>query len=131
MNFTHNNAVGEKTMDLLNKIGQKANRTYNKTMKFTGNITRQARLKWSMADLKSTIDEIYLSIGEQVYRKFILDGEASEELKSECEEIGILAEEVEYLRMEILKLKSKKQCENCHTEINVEFKFCPICGTNA
>ena len=109
-------------MDILEKAG--------KTIKMTGDLAKQAKLKMSMGDKKSRIDEIYLSIGEKVYRKFLLEGDVSDELKSECETIDKIAEEIEYLRMEILKLKNKKQCVECHIETNYDYQFCPRCGAN-
>ena len=111
-------------MDILDKIGDAS----KKTVKLTGDLAKQTKLKFKMGDKKSDIDEIYLSIGEKVYRKYILDGEVSEEFISECETIDKLAEEVENLRMHILKLKDKIQCQNCYTEISIDFHYCPKCG---
>lgn len=101
-----------------------------KTVKYTGDFTKQIRLKLKMEDKKEQIEEIYLFIGEKVYREYVLGEEVPEEFVNECEELDKLAEEVEHCRLEILKLKDKKQCKDCHREINYSYKFCPMCGTN-
>ena len=103
---------------------------FDKTVKYTGNYTKQVRLKLRMAEKKNRIEDIYTNIGEKIYREYVLGEEVTKDLVSECESIDKLSEEVEYCRMEILKLKDKIQCRECHREIHSEYKFCPVCGAN-
>ena len=115
---------------MFEKIGEKATTVGRKTVKYTGNVAKQVKLKLKMEDKKSQIEDIYVIIGEKVYREYVLGEEIPEELVSECETLDKLAEEVEYCRMEILRLRAKKQCKECHREINFSYKFCPMCGTS-
>ena len=115
---------------MFEKISEKATDVGMKTVRYTGNFTRQIKLKLQMEDKKGQIEDMYLRIGEKVYREYVLGEEVPEELVSACEELDKLAEEVEFCRMEILKLKDKKQCSECHREINASYKFCPVCGVN-
>lgn len=115
---------------MFEKIGEKATNVGKNTVKYTGNFAKQIRIKLRMEDKKSKIEDMYLSIGEKIYREYVLGEEIPEELVSECETLDKLAEEVEYYRMEILKLRDKKQCKECHREISADYKFCPACGVN-
>ena len=40
----------------------------------------------------------------------------------------MLSAEIETCLKSILELKEKKQCENCHAEIELNASFCPKCG---
>ena len=50
------------------------------------------------------------------------------DLEEECTKIDVLSAEIETCLKSILELKEKKQCENCHAEIELNASFCPKCG---
>ena len=51
------------------------------------------------------------------------------EIKEKCEKIDDLNDEIDDLVKQCLDLNDKKQCDNCHEEIEKNVKYCPNCGT--
>ena len=115
----------------MNKIGEKAIQTYYHAAEKTGKIAREIKLKANMAENKSKVKELYEEIGKEIYQQYVLKEDLEMKkpmIEQNCSMIAILADEIEEYRMELLKLKDLKQCENCHYEIDVDFHYCPNCG---
>ena len=77
------------------------------------------------------LNEVYKKIGELVYQSHIREYENNDilnKVEDLCKEIDAYSKEIEFNRMELLKLKDLKQCPNCNFEIGLDFKFCPNCG---
>lgn len=83
-----------------------------------------------MNENKSDINDIYKEIGKKVYEKHIREEniDIKTELEEECTKIDVLSAEIETCLKSILELKERKQCEECYTEIELDFQFCPKCG---
>lgn len=117
-------------MDFFNKIGDIANKTYKKTSQKTGEIAKEAKLKMKMNDNKSKINNLYEEIGKIVYQKYLNNEEVkiNEDLNTYLKQIDELSKEIETYQGDILKIKNKRICENCYSEINLDAKYCPHCG---
>lgn len=117
-------------MDFFNKLGNMASETYKKTSKKTGELAKEAKIRMKMNEDKGKIKDLYQEIGKIVYQKYLKNDELSiqEDLNSYCTQIDELSSSVEKALDEILILKGKKICENCHSEIDIKVKFCPSCG---
>lgn len=117
-------------MDFFNKIGDIANKTYKKTSQKTGEIAKEAKLKMKMNDNKSKINNLYEEIGKIVYQKYLNNEEVkiNEDLNTYLKQIDELSKEIETYQEDILKIKNKRICENCYSEINLDAKYCPHCG---
>lgn len=117
-------------MDFLNKIGNIASETYKKTSKKTGDLAKEAKIRMKMNEDKGKIKDLYEEIGKIVYQKHLDKVKLSvkDDLNSYCLQIDELSEGIEKALDEILSLKGKRICENCHTEIDAKVKFCPSCG---
>ena len=117
-------------MDFFNKIGDIANKTYKKTSQKTGEIAKEAKLKMKMNDNKSKINNLYEEIGKIVYQKYLNNEEVkiNEDLNTYLNQIDELSKEIETYQEDILKIKNKRICENCYSEINLDSKYCPHCG---
>lgn len=115
---------------VMNKISKKAMDTYQIAAKATSKVAKEFKLKAQMAENKRKIQELYEDIGKTLYEKYVLKEEINIErdLLNNCSMIDILADEVEDIRMELLRLKNLKQCSNCHYEIYYDFHYCPNCG---
>lgn len=115
---------------VMSKIGKTAMKTYRCAAEGAGRIAREIKLRAQMSENKSQIQEIYETIGKQVYEKYLLQEalDIQTDFKDDCAMIDVLANEVEDIRMEILNLKDLKQCPNCHYEIELEYHYCPNCG---
>lgn len=116
-------------MEILEKIGDAASKTYKYTAEKTTKIAKETKLKMKISDHKKEIETIYREIGETVYEKFIVDEEIDkQELMQKCEEIDLLAEKIVNCKNEILKLRERRQCKNCYEEIEITANYCPNCG---
>ena len=123
-------------MEFLDKIGKQASKTYKYTAEKTSKLAKEAKIKMSMNDKKSKVEELYEEIGKQVYRNHVsnenykVDTDIMAEVKDYCIQIDELCKQIEEDRKEILMLKDKKQCPNCFFEIDKEYHYCPNCGFN-
>ena len=117
-------------MEIFDKIGEVASQTYKYTAEKADKIARETKLRMKMNENKAKIEHIYNEIGEAVYRRHIaVDKENfDEEIKNACEEIDRISKEVEQQYNEILSIKDRKQCPNCHEKIEREAKYCSNCG---
>ncbi len=116
-------------MEILEKIGDAASKTYKYTAEKTSKIAKETKLKIKINDYKREIENIYREIGENVYENFVEDKELEEEaLKEKCKEIDGLSEKIVECKNEILNLKEKRQCKNCYDEIELDANYCPNCG---
>lgn len=116
-------------MELFEKIGDAASKTYKFTAEKTTKIAKETKMKMNISEYKRQIENIYREIGETVYEKFVTEQEINnDELKEKCEEIGILTDKIVECKNEILKLKEKRQCKNCYEEIEITANYCPNCG---
>ena len=116
-------------MEILEKIGDAASKTYKFTAEKTSKIAKETKIKMQINEYKGDIKDIYIEIGEYVYEKFV-KGEKTdlEELNQRCEEIQILSDKIVNCKNEILKLNEKRQCKNCYAEIEISANYCPNCG---
>lgn len=116
-------------MEIFEKIGDAATKTYKFTAEKTSKIAKETKFKMKISEYKSEIEDIYREIGESVYEKFVVDEDISKkELEQKCEEIDLLTEKIVKCKDEILTLKEKRQCKNCYEEIEIGANYCPNCG---
>ena len=118
-------------MGFFDNLGKKASAAYDATAEKTGKLAKEAKLRMKINENKSNINELYKEIGKKVYEKHVREEniDIKTELEEECTKIDVLSAELETCLNSILELKDKKQCENCHAEIDLNCDFCPKCGT--
>ena len=117
-------------MGFFDNLGKKARAAYDATAEKTSKIAKEAKLRMKMNENKSEINNIYKEIGKKVYEKHVANEniDIKTELEEECTKIDVISAEIETCLKSILELKEKKQCEQCHTEIDLDATFCPKCG---
>ena len=117
-------------MGFFDNLGKKASAAYDATAEKTSKIAKEAKLRMKMNENKSEINNIYKEIGKKVYENHVANEniDIKTELEEECTKIDVLSAEIETCLKSILELKEKKQCEQCHTEIDLDATFCPKCG---
>lgn len=117
-------------MGFFDNLGKKASKAYDVTAEKTSKIAKEAKLRMKINENKSDVNDIYKEIGKKVYEKHIREEniDIKTELEEECTKIDVLSAEIETCLKTILELKEKKQCENCHAEIDLDNTFCPKCG---
>ena len=117
-------------MGFFDNLGKKASKAYDATAEKTSKIAKEAKLRMKINENKSDIKDIYKEIGKKVYEKHVREEniDIKTELEEECTKIDVLSAEIETCLKSILELKEKKQCENCHAEIELDNTYCPKCG---
>ena len=117
-------------MGFFDNLSKKASAAYDATAEKTGKLAKEAKLRMKINENKSDINDLYKEIGRKVYEKHVREEniEIKTELEEECTKIDVLSAEIETCLKSILELKDKKQCEQCHAEIDFENAFCPKCG---
>lgn len=117
-------------MGFFDNLGKKASKAYDATAEKTSKIAKEAKLRMKINENKSDIKDIYKEIGKKVYEKHVREKniDIKTELEEECTKIDVLSAEIETCLKSILELKEKKQCENCHAEIELDNTYCPKCG---
>lgn len=117
-------------MGFFDNLGKKASKAYDATAEKTSKIAKEAKLRMKINENKSEIKDIYKEIGKKVYEKHVREEniDIKTELEEECTKTDVLSAEIETCLKSILELKEKKQCENCHAEIELDNTYCPKCG---
>lgn len=116
-------------MEIFEKIGDAASKTYQYTAAKTTKLAKETKLKMKINDYKKEIENLYLEIGKMVYEKSVMDETLTkEELKEKCDTIDDLTGKIVECKNEILCLKERKQCRNCYEEIEKDANYCPNCG---
>lgn len=117
-------------MGFFNDLGKKASCVYDATTEKTGKLAKEAKLRMKINENKSDINDLYKEIGKKIYEKHVREEniDIKTELEEECTKIDVLSAEIETCLKSILELKDKRQCENCHAEIEMSCEFCPKCG---
>ena len=117
-------------MGFFDNLGKKASAAYDATAEKTSKLAKEAKLRMKINENKSEIADIYKEIGKKVYEKHVREEniDIKSELEEECTKLDVLSAEIETCLKSILELKEKKQCEQGHTEIDLDATFCPKCG---
>ena len=117
-------------MGFFDNLGKKASAAYDATAEKTSKIAKEAKFRMKINEDKSEINNIYKEIGKKVYEKHVREEniDIKTELEEECTKLDVLSADIETCLKSILELKEKKQCEECHTEIDLDAIFCPKCG---
>ena len=117
-------------MGFFENLSKKASAAYDATAEKTGKLAKEAKLRMKINENKSDINDLYKENGRKVYEKHVREEniEIKTELEEECTKIDVLSAEIETCLKSILELKDKKQCEQCHAEIDLDNGFCPKCG---
>lgn len=117
-------------MGFFDNLSKKASSVYDATAEKTGKLAKEAKFRMKINENKSDINDLYKAIGRKIYEKHVREEniDIKTELEEECTKIDVLSAEIETCLKSILELKDKKQCEQCHAEIDLNNDFCPKCG---
>lgn len=117
-------------MEFFDKLGRKASEAYKYTADKTGKLAKETKLKLKMGELKGEVNDLYQEIGKKVYEKHVREEniEIKGELEELCTKIDVVSDEIENLLKQCIELRDKKQCPECHTEIQKDDKYCRECG---
>lgn len=85
-------------------------------------------LSLSIASCDKAINEIYMEIGEKVYKMYKSGEDSNKKVVKYFEEVKVLEEERKKLKKKILKIKNRKECKICGVLIDKKAQFCDKCG---
>ncbi|SKA88896.1 zinc-ribbon domain-containing protein [Clostridium sp. USBA 49] len=114
--------------DNLSKIGKYIEDGASNAALKSSNFVEISKLNIAISSKEKRIQEIYIKIGEKIYKDFKEGKINNKNIIDKCKEIEEIEKEISSLKKKILKIKDKKNCKNCGLEIDKNAEFCPKCG---
>ncbi|ERI95206.1 hypothetical protein HMPREF1982_00431 [Clostridiales bacterium oral taxon 876 str. F0540] len=114
--------------DNLSKIGKYIEEGVSNVAYKSENLIEISKLNMAISSEEKMIDDIYIKIGQKVYKDYKENKVIDKSLKDKCEEIVEIEKDVNSLKKKLLKIKDKKACKKCGTEMDRDAEFCPKCG---
>jgi len=116
-------------MDIFDNIAKKLTDAADYTIKEAEKFTGTAKIKFAIMNKESSIDDLYLKIGQYYYDQIIDSSiDNSIPIQAACDEISQLQNELKALNDELASLKNYKICVECGTKIDREMAYCYKCG---
>lgn len=114
--------------DSLARIGKYLEEGVSSVAYKSENLVEISKLNLALSSDEKNKDEIYLKIGKKIYKDYKENKISDNSLLDKCEEIEEINKDIAGIKKKILKLRDKKQCKKCGTEMVKEADFCPKCG---
>jgi len=118
----------KKVEEFGKKVGDTATSAYNTVADKSGKLIEDTKLKASISDKETDIDEIYEEMGKAIYNSYKSGEEVSKEFAKQCKKIDKLNDEISEINKKILFNKGLRTCEKCGEVISVDASFCTNCG---
>ncbi len=118
----------KKVEEISKKVGDTASNTYNTVADKSGKLIEETKLKISISDKETDIDEIYEEIGKSIYTTYKAGEDVGKDFTKQCKKIDKLNDEINEMNKKILYNKNLRTCENCGEIISLDSKFCTNCG---
>lgn len=93
-------------------------------------VSNTVKLYSQKTTVADELSELFDTLGKMSYYNAIGEGSdtAQEDILNVIEEITRLRKELENIEEDIRNINGKKQCAQCHTELQKDTSFCPHCG---
>ncbi|MBQ4137568.1 MAG: zinc ribbon domain-containing protein [Clostridia bacterium] len=93
-------------------------------------VSATVKLYSKKSALAEELDEMFDTLGKMSYYHAIGEGSdtAEADIQSVISEITRLRNEIDAVDEEIRQISGKKQCAECHNELQKDVSFCPHCG---
>ena len=118
----------KKVEEISKKVGDTASSTYNTVADKSGKLIEETKLKISISDKQTDIDEIYEVMGKAVYNLYKAEEDVGKEFTKQCKKIDKLNDEINNMNVKILYNKGLRNCLACGEVISLDSKFCTNCG---
>lgn len=118
----------KKVEEISKKVGDTASSTYNTVADKSGKLIEETKLKISISEKQTNIDEIYEEIGKAVYNQYKSEEDVGKEFTKQCKKIDKLNDEINSMNIKILYNKGLRNCSSCGEVIALDSKFCTNCG---
>ena len=110
------------------KIIDTTNAFTKATIKKTSESVNSLKLKYSIKDIESNIDDVYKALGKMIYKEYLNGAEFEGGYLEKCERIDEHFEEIEILNVKLAEIGNGMVCPDCKKHIPGDSKFCPGCG---
>lgn len=122
--------------EIFDKIKAYANIAADRAGKFgktaaskTENVVSRAKVKYAINETEGQIKNIYTTLGEKVYLKYLEgEGNITGDWAEDCEKITSFNEELASLEAQLADLRESVKCEYCGAYNSMESSFCSKCG---
>ena len=95
----------------------------------TENAVSRAKVKYAINETEGQIKNIYTTLGEKVYLKYLEgEGNITGDWAEDCEKISSFNEELDSLNAQLADLRESVKCEYCGAYNSTENAFCSKCG---
>ena len=92
----------KKVEEISKKVGDTASNTYNTVADKSGKLIEETKLKISISEKQTDIDEIYEEMGKAVYNLYKADEDVGKEFTKQCKKIDKLNDEINNMNTKIL-----------------------------
>lgn len=96
----------------------------------TNDAVSQTKLSFAINETENKISEIYAEMGRSVYRDYLKNGEADEDMLESCRQIDKLLAEVDDLKEKVAELKQSVKCRKCGEFNKNGSSYCSKCGAD-
>ena len=93
-------------------------------------VSNTVKLYSKKNSITEALDEMFDTLGKMSYYAAIGEGSetSDEDISNVVSEITRLRKELDAIDEEIRSINGKKQCSECHNELQKDASFCPHCG---
>lgn len=110
------------------KIRASIENSADNVFKRTEEFVSTSKLNFKISDKEQKIEDLYIKIGEKIYKKYGDNSPIEDYIIRDCKEIKKIKAEIETIKAKILTLENKRICSKCGNEIKSHDPFCPYCG---
>lgn len=115
-------------MDWLEKAKKTLTKTAKGAVKASGDAVEFAKAKIKLADLNSSIDELYEQIGKSMYKSLKTGAEPQIDIEDIIEKIDALKDEVKQIEKTLAQVTNKIKCPACGAKCDAQSPYCADCG---
>lgn len=114
--------------DRLSKIGKYLEDGVSNVAYKSENLIEVSKLNMAISSEEKMVDDICRKIGKKIYNDYKEKKVTDKSLINKCEEIEAIEKDINALKKKLMKLKDKKACKKCGSEMDRGASFCPKCG---
>ncbi len=115
-------------MSLLNNVKEKISDTAKAAVKASRELSEISKINMAIKAEEDKIKSILLELGGAVYETYLEIKPSTIDLEAKCKEITQCHKNIEDLKAKILEVKNIVVCQECKSNIERGFVYCPKCG---
>lgn len=117
-----------KMKDQAVKAKDEAAKLAHRMVDKTNNLMTQTKIGFAVSETEDKMKEIYMNMGEKVYKRYTEGTLLCECMRESCEKLDELKEELADLKAKLAEVKNSVKCEKCGESNPKDAHFCAKCG---